>query len=226
MESKISLQNIAIRGTLFLEENGELIEQILGDVKKTELPPELDSQVVNIDQENPKNSALIFSDGLPDGPVIAPGSIEIFSLSVDDDGDISVSVDFSAENLEVLEGLFNAIVSHTSIHITDFNPKYKIDYAFSELVFEVNGPEDFEYTGVKFSDGKYDHIIQSSSSEGWLDDESVTSEPNEEEEADSIEDGNTAVTIMNQEHFDIEDDGDTIQHRVEDIQKTLTRIVP
>lgn len=224
MTNDIRLQNLIIHGTIFLEDDSERIIEIFKQAEGVERSEELNSQLVNIDNDDPSNSALVFSDGLPDEPVISPGTVELITLSVDDEGDISLSIDLSPEIRDSAVRLFNAILSQAKVHVTDFDLEYKIDRAFSDLLISIDGPERFDYKGVKFGDGEYDYIVQSTSSGRWVNGEGAEpqSVPDDTEESDQEE--ATSVSIFSLKHFDVDESGDFIERRIQDVEKSLELI--
>lgn len=220
------MENIAIHGVVFVDGDEDKIIEILRRAKEIELPENLDSQIVNITEEDPQSSALIFSEGLPQNPVISQGSIEMIAVSVEDDGDISISVDLSPEFIDTAISLFENILDKHEIHFTDCDFDYVIDGEFNELDFDIKGPDGLEYHGVKLRKDEHEFIIQSEGTPPWENEEFGSTDDSETEDQEASSENVTSVSVMGSKHFDIEESGDFIRDRIENVEQTLELITP
>lgn len=233
--ANIELRNIAISGFVVIDEDDDddKILEILNEIKGIELPAKFASQLVNVTKGNLNESALIFSDGLPEGPVTPKSSIELIAITVDDDKDISFSMSVSPSLVDSTIKVLDTILSLEECHVTGFDLEYTIEQEFLELVFAVDGPEEFDYKGVKFGDGTYDYIVQSSPSGSWDDDDGEMAIENFENDKDNqeskereSEDDIASVSVMTIEHFTVDDSADFINERIQNIDETIESIVP
>lgn len=223
MKNRIHLVNLAIHGEIFLDENGDRMLDVFRAVQDFSLPSALDSQIVNINEDSPESSALVFSDGIPEDSIIAHGQVELIAISVDESGDISISVDLSKKYIDILSELFDVILSHEDLHMTTFDLEYSIGEEFNDLAFSIDGPSSFEYTGVKLEDEDYSYIIQSSDSGEWLGREYEVSE--QEDISEELEEWTTA-SIDTKQHFDVTESGDFISKRIKEVNESLREVLP
>ncbi|KAA9408443.1 hypothetical protein EGO51_01075 [Haloarcula hispanica] len=227
MTSIIHLENIAIHGVVFAEGDKEKIIDTLERAKKINYPEKLDSQLVNLNHDDPEGSALIFSDGLPQDTIIRQGTVELIALSVDDDGDVSISIDLAPDSLETAVQLFESVLEVEDVHVTDFDLEYTIERKFNELNITIEGPEELTYSGVRFAEDSHDYIVQSSGSDSWTEDEpeSPVDPKSEKKEESDVEDGNTNVSVSASGHFDVKESGEFINDRIQDVKQTLELIL-
>lgn len=226
MPDDIALENVVVHGFVFLDEDSEIILDILNSVKGLDLPEEFDSQVVNISEDSPEESALIFSDGLPQDPVIEKGSIELIAISVDGDDDLSLSVDLSPSHYEVIGELFDSILPHSDIHVTDFDVDYTVEEEFSDLSFSIDGPEDFDYKGVKFTSSESSFIVQSTTGADWKKGSTQLISEKSVDEEEISEETMTAISAQSTEHFDVSEGDEIIDQRRQEIEETIESFLP
>jgi len=222
MPEDFELQNLVIRGTIFLEDESDKIIEIFNDLKNVDKPEALDSQIVNIDEDNPESSALVFSDGLPEEPVIGQGTVEMILLSIDDDNDISISIDLSPELYSSSVELVNTLLGHKKLHITDFDFAYLSESNFSEFNVSIEGPSELDFSGVKFSAEGYDFIVQSSDGSQWLHPEEPDQQSDDPEE---VENNSTSASVYHQQHFDVEESGEFVRDRIMQVNEILELLV-
>lgn len=228
MSDEFNLNNVSIHGYIFMDDDKEEKIEILSELPDIEIPAELDSQMVNIDKGNPDNSAIIFSDGLPEDGIISQGSVEVIAVSIDDDGDISFTLDLSTEFIETAEVVIETLLDSKELHISDFDLDYSIQRGFGDIGLSVEGPSEFQFKGVRFDDGKYDFIVQSSNTDDWnpqMDESAkvgdVEGDDSEEEDGDeSI----TSVSVFAIQHFDVQDSSDFIRARIEEVEERIREL--
>lgn len=217
MVEGLNFRNLAIHGVVFIENEDDLnpFIEFLNSVKNIDLPEGLDGHIVNINEEEPTDSTLIIADQLPEGPVVRQSSIDLVAISFDEDDDLSISIDASKNMLDLANEIFDEILTRKDVHILSFDMEYALSAGFSELPISTEVPERFESTGVKLVDDEHEYIIQSTDSGPWLDNESP-----KEKDGDKEKPGVSVHTELKQ-HFDVEETGDFINARKQDIEEAL-----
>lgn len=227
MPDQIEQDNLVIHAWVFVEDDPELILNVINRVNDLDLPSEFDSQIVNISEDNPEESALVFSDGLPQHPVITRGSVELLAVSVDEEDDISISVDVSPQHYELARELFNTILPLSDIHISTFDLDYTISADFEDLIFSISGNDELDYEGVKFAKDNDSYIIQSTSVGSWGREEETQGGGGtpEKEDSESVHEV-TSASVAIVEHLDVAEADDFINDRIQDVEATLASLIP
>lgn len=235
MGTEIELQNIAIWGDSFLDGSDE-VHRVLERMTDLSVPESLGNQIINVDEDSVESSLVVFSDhGLAQPETTIPAGKHNFLLFTVRGGNLAFSADIDPELVAEFVDVFDEVLSEVDLHITGFNMDLEIDRGFQDLEFDIEGPTDFSFDGLRFSDGDFSYIVQahygnavqSGSHElEHADEPQANSTGGSDEEVDSGTTERTISDVTSIEHFDVSDSGEFIRNKVERAQGTLEEITP
>lgn len=235
MSTEIELQNIAIWGDSFLDDSDE-VRRILERMTGLSVPESLGNQIINVDEDSVASSLIVFSDhGLAQTETTIPAGEHNFLLFTVQEGDLAFSADIDPELVDDFVGVFDEVLSEVELHVTGFNMDFEINRGFHDLKFDIEGPMDFSYDGIRFSDGDFSYIVQARyGNERWTDGpelehtdeaQSNLAERGDEEQVSQTAE-HTISDVTTTEHFDVSDSGDFVRSKVGQAKETLEEITP
>lgn len=215
MTSEIRLENVTIWGHALVDDEEE-IGRVLGELKSIDVPSALDNQMITVDEDDPEGSTIFYADEMPKGPgpaMISKGSVNMLSMSYDGEH-LSISSDIDADLLDDFIDIYDEILSITDVHIDEFDTHFIVDSDISSLSVSIDGPEEFDFIGYRFTHENSEYIVESGAAPE-SDGESV------------IEDTDDDVTVVksNQiEHFDESESGSFISENVNNSEATINKL--
>ena len=232
MVEEIHLDNLAIHAHSVSDDepSNEELYETLKSFKRLPIPEQIDNSIVNISEDNLEDSAIVFSDSLPtsqSNTIIRQGEVNMLSIYVDE-GELIISIDFGKEFFSGFDDILGEIVDRVDLYVTDFDAAYKIDRSFGDLTLEIEGPDGFDYKGIRFQCDDVDYILQSSSLGTGFAEERPSGVDESRENADERgvgKDETVRVGASTIEHFNMEESIEPVCDYKQKFEKALTKIV-
>lgn len=156
-EDKVDTEYTTVCGYAEYEE-GELID-ILKTLNGITIPHQFENRIIDIDENNPKESNLIFTDSSPAQIPDENSNTILINVS---DNEIHLHSDFQYRFLSDIQGSFKEAATVVgNIDIRSFWARYKINVELKDLALPLDWGSDFDISGVRIKKNNSSLIFQS-----------------------------------------------------------------